>query len=570
MFFRSRGGPEPPSLFRWGRKLGVSDFLTRLLWRRGITSLEEMEVFLYPNLRHLSPLNSVNSLMEAAHFIARALEAGKRLSIWGDYDVDGVTSCAILFDFLRKRLDYEGNIYIPHRIEEGYGLSVEGVERLKEEGVDLLITVDCGITDVESISRAKELGMDVVVTDHHLPGPELPPADFIVNPKLGSSGYKNLAGVGVSFLLCGALNKLLPGEPLDIRQYLDLLALGTIADVVFLDIDNRILVKNGLLILSESTRPGIVALKEVSGISQGTPLGIEEVGYVLAPRINAAGRISHAQEALRLLLSRDIEEAREIARQLELYNRERRRQEDLIWEEALSQAREQVSQKRWGLVLFSHNWHQGVIGIVASRIAEMFYRPTFLLTGEDSLLKGSGRSIPPVHLYRVLERCGSLLTRFGGHAQAGGISMEKGMLEEFSSMFSRAVEEEVEGKMPVPLLEIEAKMPLSMVNYDLIKELQLLEPYGPGNPEPIFCSNPLRVGVIRPFGEGHLSLELSDPQAKRSIWGKVWRRGEEIGKGLKGREIIVAFYPRLSSFNGLLSIELHVKDLKSPGLSNSN
>ncbi len=559
--FEPRGGAEPPSLFRWGRKLGISDFLVRLLWRRGLSSIEEMEVFLSPNLRYLPPLESIPELERAALFLAEILEERKEIVIWGDYDVDGITGSAVLFDFLKSRIGYEAQLHIPHRKEEGYGLNIAGIERLYNQGIRALVSVDCGISDVEAVRRAKELGMKVIITDHHLPGSQLPPADVIVNTKVNGSAYKNIAGVGVSFLLCAALNRILPGTPVDMRQYLDLVALGTIADVVFLDMENRILVKNGLLMLSESKRPGIVALKEVGGINLGACLGIEEVGFILAPRINAAGRMAHAKEALRLLLSQDIEEARALAKKLESYNRQRKREEDRILKDALAQAEEEIGKNRWGLVLFSKDWHQGVIGIVASRICEHFYRPTFLLSGEEEVLKGSGRSIPEVHLYRTLKNCSSSLRKFGGHAQAGGISICREHVEEFKDLFSRAVEEELKGELPFPIIEIEAKVSLDMVTYDLVKELQLLEPYGPGNPEPIFCSNPLMVNNCREFGEGHLSLELADTKVKRSIWGKIWKRAEIFGKDLKGKEIVVAFYPKMSSFNGLLSLELHVRDL---------
>ncbi len=559
--FDSKGGAEPPSLFRWGERLGVSQFLVRLLWRRGITSLKEMEVFLFPNLRYLPPLEDVPGLMDAASFIASSVEKQEKLAIWGDYDVDGITGCAVLFDFLRSRIGYEPRIYIPHRKEEGYGLNIEGIEKLYNEGIRLLVCVDCGISDVRAIERAKEMGIDVIITDHHLPGPDLPPADIIVNTKLGGEVYKNIAGVGVSFLLCAALNRILPGCPVDIRKFLDFVALGTIADVVLLDMENRILVKNGLLMLSESTRPGIVALKEVGGINTRSSLGMEEVGFILAPRINAAGRMAHAKEALELLLTRDIEEARVLAKRLESYNRERRKEEDRILKDALSQAEEEIKRENWGLVLCSNDWNQGVIGIVASRICEHFYRPTFLVTGGNEVLKGSGRSIPQVHLYKVLERCRGVLKRFGGHAQAGGISLSRKDMEEFKVLFSRAIKEELKGEIPFPTIEIEAKVPLDKVTYDLIKELQLLEPHGPGNPEPLFCSNPLRVNSCREFGDGHLSLELCDIRAKRTIWAKAWKKAKKFGRDLKGKEILVAFYPKISNFNGLLSLELHVRDL---------
>jgi len=554
----AKGGSVPPYVFNWAKKLNISSFLARILWQRGLTSLDEMAIFLSPNLRHLKSLDSVKGLLDGAKFVARQLKAGKKIAIWGDYDVDGITSIYILVDLLKKK-GFCPIYYIPERTKEGYGLNIEGLKRLISKNVECLVTVDCGISNIEEIKWLREKGVNVIVTDHHMPSDTLPEANFVINPKLGSKGYYNVAGVGVAFLFGAALNKELP-HPVDMREYLDLVAIGTIADMVPMDIDNRILVKNGLLILSESKRPGIVALKEVSGINHGSYVGAEEVGYVLAPRINAAGRMSKGIEGVELLLCDDLEEARKMARRLEEYNRERKKEEEKI----LKQAMEIAAMKSHlpGLVLYSDNWHEGIIGIVASRICEKFYKPTFLLTGKNGVVKGSGRSIPEVDLYKVLKRCHFLLIKYGGHPQAGGISVHPENIEDFEQVFVRAIEEFLEDKVPTPTLNIEADLSLDKISYNLIKELQLLEPFGPNNPEPLFCSNGLRVTKHKVIGDAHVFLELRDEKAKKTMWGKAWKMADIIPEDVLGREVTVAFYPKLSIYNGLIGIELQLKDIK--------
>ncbi len=551
---------EPKNLKDWARQLNISDFLTRLLWHRGIRDLKEMDIFLSPGLRHLPLPSTWPELDQAGQILAEALQENDRVAIWGDYDVDGLTATALMTDFLKRR-GYKAIPYLPDRFQEGYGLSKAGLEYLASQGIKVLITVDCGVSDCQEIQRAKDLGMIPVVTDHHMPGSELPPAQAIVNPRLKDCPYPNLAGVGVAFLFSTVLNNLLPGEKLDLREYLDLVALGTIADLVTLSQENRILVKNGLLHLSEAKRPGIFALKEVSKLPPTAPIGSGQVGFSLAPRLNAAGRMDSAQVALDLLMAPDLEAARPLAEKLDHYNQDRRKQEESVIKEALAQITS--GQEITGLVCYDPKWHQGVIGVAASRVMEEFYRPTLLLSKEGDILKGSGRSIPQVNLYQALESCRDFLLDFGGHPMAAGFSLSPDNLSEFQDMFKKAVGQQLgSGKKLDPNLQIEAKLGLGMIDLQLVKEIDLLQPFGPGNPQPIFCSKPLSVQKYRTFGRKHVSLEVREDQAGVTMLGKVWRMAHILNPDIQGKTVQLAFTPRLNHYNGMTSIDLQVRDLR--------
>lgn len=556
--WKSRPIEDPPrDLERIASGLDVSPRIVGLLWRRGLRRADEMNRFLDPGLRYLPPLEEWPGLARAADVVAQSLAQGAKPAIWGDYDVDGVTSAALLSDFLTER-GHPCLIHLPHRLDEGYGLNVRGVEQLAEQGAGLLITVDCGITDAESIARARELGLTVVVTDHHKPGSNLPEAHALVNPLLADSPSTDLAGVGLAFLLAAALNNALPGSKLDIRRYLDLVALGTIADVVPLSDLNRILVKNGLLLLAEAMRPGIAALKEVAGFNPGAPLTAGQVAFGLAPRINAAGRMDQAASALKLLLAPDPERARPLAARLDAMNSERRRVEDEILSQAMEQARAQAD--RSGLVLHSPEWHSGVVGIVASRVVEALYKPVIMLTLEDGLIKGSGRGISEIDLHKALVDCSGLLVRFGGHRLAAGLTMEASRLEEFSRAFDAAVAAQTGGEAPTPSIYIDDELGFGEIDFTLLKELELLQPFGMGNPEPVFSSPRVSVLEHRVFGKNHVKLVLRDPDSGLNLTAKAWRQAENMPSDMRGRVLRVAFTPKIDRYGGVPTIDLNIRD----------
>jgi single-stranded-DNA-specific exonuclease len=543
----------------WAERLSVSPFLIRLLWRRGLRNEGDMDVFLSPGLKHLASPSAWPGMSETAELLAKGLTEGLPFAVWGDYDVDGVTSTALVKDTLTQR-GYKVEHHIPNRLEEGYGLSVEGVDRLADAGIRLLLTVDCGISDHAAVARARERGMLVLVSDHHTPSPELPPAQAICNPKLGACPCPDLAGVGVAFFLMAAVNRLLPGTPIDMRQMLDLVALGTLADVVPLTGQNRILVKNGMLLLNEAKRPGVAALKDAAGFAVGAALGAGQLVFGLAPRINAAGRMGQGETALRLLLAPDFDAARPLAAILDELNAERRREEERILGEALDQAETQLH--RLGLVLCDPGWHPGVIGIVASRIVENFYRPTLILCEDRDRLKGSGRSIPEFDLYSGVASCQDLLLGFGGHHQAAGLSLAPENLDQLRERFHQVAAEQLGPAPLTPRLKIDEDLPFHLINFDLLKELDLLQPFGQGNPEPLFSSPDVVTRNRRVFGANHAAVELQDPSSGVTLRAKAWRMADKFGPEFVGKKIRVAFTPKIDRYNGCASIDLRLKDWK--------
>ncbi|MDY7002250.1 MAG: single-stranded-DNA-specific exonuclease RecJ, partial [Thermodesulfobacteriota bacterium] len=540
-------------------KLHVSPLIVRLLHQRGLSTLADMDQFLSPGLRHLAPLKSWPGLIQAAEVLANGLSQRKKLAVWGDYDVDGVTATALVKDFLNMR-GIPAAHHLPNRLEQGYGLNVQGIEQLADEGVDILLTVDCGITDAVEVARARELGMTVVISDHHLPGPNTPEANAIVNPRLGNSPCPDLAGVGVAFLLMAALNRLLPGEPVDVKPFLDLVALGTVADVVRLTGQNRILVKNGLLLIAQAKRPGIAALKQVSAYNPSAALTAGQIGFCLAPRINAAGRMGEADAALSLLLAPDMKTARPLAEKLNSMNMERRKTEESILEEAHAQAKDKLDSP--GLVLFAPHWHPGVIGIVASRMVDKHHRPTIVLTQEHGHIRGSGRSIPDLDLFQAILECEDLLLEFGGHPQAAGMSFSPDNLKEFEKRFLGAVTAKIGNTPPRPRLSLDGELGFGAIDLLLLEELDLLQPFGPGNPEPTFASPEVMVVDHRVFGKNHVKLKLRHEDAGVTLGAKAWRQAENMPADLKGRALKIAFSPKIDRYNGLATIDLKIKDWK--------
>ncbi|WP_027180174.1 single-stranded-DNA-specific exonuclease RecJ [Maridesulfovibrio bastinii] len=547
-------------------ELNISELIAGVLWKRGFTSAREMDLFLSPGLRHLCRPDEIPGLKNAAQVLAEGISQGKKLAIWGDYDVDGVTSTAVVKTFMQAR-GIETLHHLPNRLEEGYGMNVEGLRALRDQGVELLLTVDCGITNNEEVAAASEMGMTVVVSDHHLPGDVLPPAAAVCDPRIETADGKecscaNLAGVGVAFMLMVALNRMLPGEPLDMREFLDLVALGTIADVVELQGQNRILVKNGLLKLKEARRPGIAALKVVSGYDMFAAIGAGQVGFGLAPRINASGRLGDPEKALELLLAEDMETARPIAAALDQLNTDRRKEEDEILEQAMTQAEKQVKAplNRAGLVLYSPEWHPGIIGIVASRVVEKFYRPVIILCEEDGIIKGSARSISEFHLHEALTGMSDLLLSFGGHKLAAGLSLNPANLKELGDRFHRAVVEKIGDKPLTPTIKVDRELALQDVDYVLLKEIELLQPFGMGNPEPVFTTPVVTIMERRVFGGNHVKLTIGDIKSTRRMPAKAWRMADELGSDLIGRKMRFAFSPKIDNYRGVPSIELTIKD----------
>lgn len=555
------GELAPSQLTDWAEQLEISQTLIDILWLRGLRTPEEMQQYLSPGLKYLEPFCEWPGLEESAAVLAEGLLAGNKMAVWGDYDVDGVTSSAVVTQLVKEQ-GFEIVQHIPNRMEEGYGLNEEWIERLSEEGVELLLTVDCGITDFAPVAKARELGMTVVISDHHLPAETLPDAHAVCNPRLSECPCPHLAGVGVAFFLMCALNAQLAestGIKVDVRELLDLVALGTIADVVSLSGQNRVLVKNGLLKIKDARRPGIAALKEVSGYASGGTVEAGQVAFGLAPRINAAGRMGKADIALEMLLTEDYERARQLARELDVMNEERKNEEERILEAAMKQAESQSD--KMGLVLYGEDWHSGVIGIVASRVVEKFYKPTLILCKDGETIKGSGRSISEFHLHEGLGRCKDLLLGYGGHKLAAGMSLAADKLDELRIRFNEIVIDAVGDTPLTATLKFDAPMGFNLAaDFTLLKELELLQPFGMGNSEPVFTSPVLLLKSRRIFARKHLKLELLDLDSGITLHAKAWRMVDEIPPSMEGRKLKLAYSPRIDRYNGSASVDLKIKD----------
>lgn len=557
-------GPDPDfaSLEHYARTLEISPSFASLLWQRGFRDLADMSRFLAPNLRNLAPLTEWPDFVKGAEVIAQALDENRSMLVWGDYDVDGITSTSLVKDFMA----FHGvavEHHIPSRLTESYGLSTPVIEEMAARGVSLLLTVDCGISDIEQITRARELGMTVVVSDHHLPGDELPPAHAVCNPRLGPCPCPELAGVGVAFLLMAALNVILAqktGKKADMREYLDLVALGTLADVVDLTGQNRILAKNGLLALADARRPGLAALKSVCNQSPKAALEAGQVVYMLAPRINAAGRMGKSDLAVALMLTQDREEAARLASELDLLNQARREEEKQIMAEALEQAKTQAEEGRAGLVLHAPHWHPGIIGIVASRIVEALHRPAIVLCTERGAIKGSGRSVADFDLHAALTECSDLFMAFGGHRQAAGVTLAEKNLEAFAAKFNTLASMALGNEPSPPRVSIDAELDFSnAADFTFLKELELLHPFGPGNPEPVFLSPPVTVKTVQTKNGGLNIAEFTHKPTGITLRGKTWRAQSAPPPAMKGKTVRLAYTPHIDRYNGVASIELKLR-----------
>ena len=559
------GLPAASLLDSYAKALEVSPTFVSLLWQRGFRKIEDMALFLSPNLRNLAPLEEWPDVLAAADVLYTALTQGKTMLVWGDYDVDGITSAALVKDFLAFH-GYTVRHHIPSRLKTGYGLNREIIEELAAEGVSLLLTVDCGVTDVDAVAHARELGMTVVISDHHLPAETLPNAHAICNPRMGACPCPALAGVGVAFILMAALNVQFAkngGAKADMREYLDLVALGTLADVVDLDEQNRILAKNGLLVIASGKRPGIAALKSVCNQSPTAVLEAGQVVYMLAPRINAAGRMGQSEIALSLLLTSDRDEAMTLAGELDTLNLARREEEKDIMAEALEQAKLQAAQGRMGLVLHAPHWHPGIIGIVASRIVETLFRPAVVLCSDRGAIKGSGRSVPSFDLHMALTECSDLFLAFGGHPQAAGVTLEEKNLEAFAERFDKLAAQGLGSEASPPVVAYDAELPFALAgDFTFLKELELLHPFGPGNPEPVFISPGVKVKSVQTRGGGLNLAEFADCASNLTLRGKTWREHAAVPLAMKGKTVDLAYTPHIDRYNGMATVELKLRAWK--------
>ncbi|MEG1857620.1 MAG: single-stranded-DNA-specific exonuclease RecJ [Pseudoflavonifractor sp.] len=540
---------------------GVSPLCARVLCARGLETAEKASAFLCSDEALLQDPMLLADMDKAVCRITAALAAGERIAVYGDYDVDGITSTCLLSDYLRAR---GGDVtpYIPDRLEEGYGVSRQAVDTLSAQGITLIITVDCGITADDEAAYAKGLGMDMVITDHHECKAELPDAVAVVDPRRRDCPYpfKSLAGVGVALKLVLALGG--PGEHHALLgKYADLAAVGTVADVMQLLDENRAIVRMGLEALAHTQRPGLQALLREAGL-EGKPLTSVSIGYSLAPRINASGRMGCADIAAELLLTRDPARADALAQELCALNKERQAIELTIFEECIRLADALPPEARPALILSKEGWHQGVVGIVASRLSEKYSCPTFMICLQDGKGKGSCRSFGGFNLFSALEECGDLLDGFGGHELAAGFTISEGKIPAFREKMSAVVRSRTGGAEMVSVLAVDAELSdPDLLTQENILALDRLEPFGSGNPKPVFSLSGCAITSMSDVGGGrHLKLKVT---SHGKSFDAIFFSTTAADSGLMpGDRADLAFYPQINDYRGWRTVQLQVTDLR--------
>lgn len=539
-------------------KYGINKVLATILVNRNIVEDDDVKIFLNPTRNDFHDPYMMPDMEKAVKRILEAIENKEKVIIYGDYDVDGITSTTVLKSFLQDR----GLIvdeYIPNRLDEGYGLNKQALESIANKNYDLLITVDCGISAIEEVEYANELGIEIIITDHHEAGEKLPNAFAVIDAKRKDNQYpfRDLAGVGVVFKLIQAIGIKLGLEEKEYLKYLDIVCVGTISDIVPLVDENRVIAKLGLKLIGQTKNLGLRAMINSLGFNK---IDSTTISFGVAPRINACGRMGCQEEALELFMSQDINEVNKLIDQLNEHNKNRQEIERKIYNEAIEQIEENKLNKNRTIVVGGENWHHGVIGIVASKITEMYFKPTILLCfEEDGIGKGSGRSIPGFDLYDTLSRCSDSLLKFGGHSMAIGINIGKSQFDDFKEEFEEIAKEQKIEEI-IPIINIDETINLNEIDIDMVKSLSVLEPFGEKNKMPLFVCKNLKIDSIRALSEGkHLKLTLRDNNNIINAIG--FNMGYLSGEYLIGDKVDVVGVLEINSFNGIDNIQINMKDI---------
>lgn len=538
-------------------KYKMNKLLATILSNRGIVEEEQIEKFLNPKRNDFYDPYGMPDMKITVERIIKAIENQEKTIIYGDYDVDGITSVTVLKSFLKER-GLDVGVYIPNRLDEGYGLNKTAVEKIAQEGYTLMITVDCGISAIEEVQYANDLGIETLITDHHEPGEEIPKALAVVDAKRKDNKYqcRNLAGVGVVFKLIQAISMRLGLEEKEYLKYLDIVCIGTISDIVPLTDENRVIVKLGLKLVQQTRNLGLRSILQATGYNKIDSIAIS---FGVAPRINACGRMGHQEEALNLFLSKDAKEVNELTQKLNEYNKERQEIEKNIFADAVEQIKANNLQEKSTIALMGKNWHHGVIGIVSSKITEMYFKPSILLCEEGDIGKGSGRSIPGFDLYEALTKCSKLIDRFGGHAMAIGITIKKDKFEEFKTEFEKTARENHIEDI-VPILKIDSQISLDEINKNMVESLKELEPFGEENKTPLFLFKNLKIDSIRALTEGkHLKLTVKENKAVVNAIG--FNLGQLANEYKIGDKIDIVGNLEINSFNGVDNVQINIKDM---------
>ena len=540
---------------------GISNLLAKILVNRNLTKNEDIDLFLKPTRHDFHNPYLMPDMALAVDRIIKAINNKEKILIYGDYDVDGITSITVVKNFLLER-DANVTQYIPNRLNEGYGLNKDAIKKISEDGVNLIITVDCGISGIEEVDYANSLGLEVIVTDHHEVGEILPNAIAVVDAKRKDNTYpfRELAGVGVGFKLIQAIAQRLELEEKEYLKYLDIVCICTISDIVPLVDENRVIAKLGLKLVEVTKNVGLKALLEASGYKKVDSF---TVSFGLAPRINACGRMGKEKEALNLFLTQDENEAKEIALKLNEYNKERQDIEKNIYEDAVNKIEKSEINKQV-LVLGSENWHHGVIGIVASKITDLYFKPSILICFEEDEGKGSGRSVPGFDLHEALMNCNTYLEKFGGHSMAVGVTLKKENFEKFKEEFEKYAQNSNICDI-IPIIKIDEEITLEDINIKAVEELNMLEPFGEANKMPLFMYKNLKIHSIRTLSEGkHIKLTLKDNNFYiDSIGFNLGHFAEEYQIGDK---VDIVGSLEINRFNGRESVQINLKDIRKSAI----
>lgn len=539
-------------------RYNLNKVIGKIIVNRHVVNDEDVRIFITPTRDDFHDPFLFKGMDIAVERIIKAINNKEKILIYGDYDVDGITSTTVLKKYLMDR-GISVDTYIPNRLHEGYGLNKNAIDTIKERNIDLIITVDCGISAIEEVDYAVSLGMDVIVTDHHEVGEKLPNALAVIDAKRKDNTYpfRSLAGVGVVFKLIQALSIKLEIKPEEYLKYLDLVCVGTISDIVPLEGENRTIAKLGLMLIKVTRNLGLRELIKSSGYKE---IDSNTISFGVAPRINACGRMGHEEKSLKLFLAEDLESATKITKELNEYNTLRQSTEKAIYEEAVQQIEKNHLDENNSIVLGGKGWHHGVIGIVSSKVTDKYYKPSILLSFEDNIAKGSGRSVPGFDLYEGLAKCEDLLEKYGGHSMAVGLTLKKENLENFKERFEQIAKEK-NIKELVPIIYIDDELKLKDINMDLVKSISILEPFGEANKVPLFLIRNLKIDSIRALSEGrHLKLTLRDENFVINAIG--FELGYLAEEYRIGDRIDVVGTLEINSFNGFSSIQINMKDIR--------
>ncbi len=580
---------EPGLTANLAEILKIDTHLANLLVQRGVSDYDSAKYFFRPSLEFLHDPFLMKDMDKAVTRIEKALEKGEKILIYGDYDVDGTTAVALVYLFL-KQFSANLQFYIPDRYAEGYGISVKSIDWAAEQGISLIIALDCGIKAVEKVKYANEKGIDYIIVDHHRPGDEIPPAVAVLDPKQSDCNYPydELSGCGLGFKLVQAIavKKQIPFK--DLEQYIDLVVISIASDIVMITGENRVLAYYGLKLINSNPRPGVEAILRVSGVERRQhsthpdvnqayikKITISDLVFIVGPRLNASGRIETADNSVKLLVAEKLEDALKIAEQVDGFNKTRKILDSDITQEALDLIRTTPGRENtFSTIIYNPNWNKGVIGIVASRLIDYYYRPTIVFTLSNGLITGSARSIKEFDIYNAIDACSHLLEHFGGHTFAAGLSLKEENFDSFCEQFEIQAKENIGHLELVHEIEIDTRLCLNSINSKFIRILKQFEPFGPGNLSPIFHTDRVvDTGRARIVGKNHLRFEVIHPEITSfPIPAIGYNLGEYLPYLLEKKPFRICYHIEENEWNGNVNLQLNVKDIKlgdDPGIPNN-